>query len=192
VFKLEELTKAPEKIWSDMLIFPWWILLLWGILALLIGIAFLATPGITTVLFITFLGLYWFIGGLFTLGSVFIDKSNRGWKIFLAIISIIAGIIILLYPLYSTVFVLSFFVIFIGFYAIFIGCAHLFQSFSKKDAGLGVLGILSLIFGIILLCFPLITAALIPFIAGILALVFGVASIFTSIGLKKEQGATTI
>ena len=34
----------------ELQLFPWWLLLLWGILALFLGIALLMTPGMTTVL----------------------------------------------------------------------------------------------------------------------------------------------
>lgn len=166
-------------------LYPWWVVLIWGILALLIGIMFLASPGITTVLFITFLGAYWLVGGIFSLASLAVDKTNLGWKIFLAILNIIAGIIILAYPLYSTFFLLSFFIILVGFWACVTGGVHLYEAFTKKDACTGILGIFSLIFGIILLIFPFISAALLPFVAGVFAIVVGLAAIVTSFAAKK-------
>jgi uncharacterized membrane protein HdeD (DUF308 family) len=171
----------------DVKLFPWWLLLLWGILAILLGCALLFSPGVTMVLLITFMGAYWLIGGLFALCSLAVDRTNMGWKIFLAIVNIIAGILILAYPLYSTFFVLGFFIIFIGFWACFVGAAHLFQAFSAKDAGNAVLGILSLIFGILLLIYPFMAAALLPFIAGVFAIVLGLCSIYLSFGARKAQ-----
>ena len=170
---------------NELALFPWWLLLLWGILALLLGAALLFTPGMTTELLITFMGAWWLVGGIFALASLAVDRSNMGWKIFLAIINIIAGIAILLKPLYATVFILSFFIIFIGFWACFVGGAHLFQAFSKKDWGNGVLGIISLIFGVILLVNPFIAAALLPFVAGGFAIVMGLCSIYVSFTAKK-------
>jgi uncharacterized membrane protein HdeD (DUF308 family) len=180
----EDITNISQDL-DQFKLFPWWLLLLWGILALFLGVAFLFTPGLTTVLLITFMGAWWLVGGIFALASLVVDKSNMGWKIFLAIINIIAGILILCYPLYSTVFVLSFFIIFIGFWACFVGGAHLFQAFSKKDWGNGVLGILSLIFGILLLVNPFIAAALLPFVAGGFAIVMGLCSIVVAFTAKK-------
>jgi uncharacterized membrane protein HdeD (DUF308 family) len=114
-----------------------------------------------------------------------------GLKIFLAVINIIAGALILIYPLFSAFFFITFFVIFIGFFACFIGCAHLFAAFKNKDAGNGVLGIISLIFGILLLAFPLITAALIPFIAGGFCLISGISAVIASFMVKKAQDVLT-
>ena len=79
-----------------------------------------------------------------------------GWKVVLAILNLIAGIIVLSYPLYSTFFLLTFVIIIIGVWACITGIAHLYHAFSQKDAGNGILGIISLVFGILLLVFPLI------------------------------------
>ncbi|HNX17856.1 MAG TPA: HdeD family acid-resistance protein [Methanoregula sp.] len=168
-------------------LFPWWVLLLWGILALIVGIMFLASPGITIVIFITFLGAYWLVGGIFSLASLAVDRKDWGWKILLAILNLIAGIVILAYPLISTVLLLSFLIILVGVWACITGGVHLYQAFSRKDAGNGILGILSLIFGILLLIFPLISAALLPYIAGIFAIVIGFAAIVASFAAKKAE-----
>ena len=170
-------------------LFPWWLVLLWGILGVIVGIMFLASPGITTVIFITFLGAYWLVGGLFSLASLAVDRTDMGWKIVLAIVNLIAGIVILAYPLYSTFFLLSFFIILVGFWACVTGGVHLYEAFTKKDAGNGILGVFSLIFGILLLIFPLISAALLPFVAGIFAIVIGLAAIVTSFAAKKAAPA---
>ena len=175
----------------DSRLFPWWLLLVWGILTLLIGIAFLLTPGMTMVLLITFMGAYWLVGGIFAIASLVVDRSHMGWKIFLAVINIIAGIMILVYPLYATIFVLEFFIIFVGFWACFVGGAHLYHAFTEKDAGNGVLGVISLIFGILLLINPFIAAALLPFVAGAFAVVMGLCSIYVSFTARKCVDAVT-
>ena len=56
-----------------------------------------------------------------------------------------------------------------------------------KDAGNGVLGIISMIFGLLLLINPFIVAALLPYIAGGFAVVLGLASIYVSFAAKKCQ-----
>ena len=169
--------------WTSLL--PWWLVLLWGLLSLIIGIMFLTTPGITTLILITFMGAYWLVGGIFTLGSIAVDKTNLGLKVFLATVNILAGVLILLYPLYSTLFILSFFAIFIGSWGVFIGAAHMFQAFETKDGGNGVLGLISVIFGILILIFPLIAAEIIPLIIGIVTVMSGIAAIIAAFQVKK-------
>ncbi len=181
----EESSATGTALTMGTFLFPWWVLLLWGILTLLLGFMFLSTPGMTTELLITFMGAFWLVGGLFSIASVFVDRTNMGWKIFLAVINIIAGFLILAYPFYSTVFILAFFIIFIGFYACFIGCSYFFQAFRTKDWGNGVLGIISLIFGILILTYPLISAGLLPFIAGIFCIVTGISAIAASVVAAK-------
>lgn len=168
-------------------LFPWWVLLLWGILAIVLGYMFLSSPGITTELLITFMGAFWLIGGLFSIASLFLDRTNMGWKLFLAVIDIIAGILILMYPLYSTVFILGFFIIFVGFYACFIGGSYLFQAFRTKDAGSGVLGVISIVFGLLLLAHPLLSAGLLPLLAGVFCFLGGISAIISSFMIKKVQ-----
>lgn len=188
----EETTSAEAMVLGEACMFPWWLVLLWGILSLVIGILFLTTPAITTVLLITFMGAFWLVGGFFAIGSVVVDKTEWGYKIFLAFINIFAGILILMYPYFSTLFVLSFFVIFIGFWACFIGAAHLFQAFARKDAGNGVLGILSMIFGILLLINPFITVVLLPYVAGGFAVVGGLSAIVVSFTAHKAQATVPV
>lgn len=172
-------------------LFPWWLILLWGLLILIIGVMFITTPVITTEVVITFMGAFWLVGGLFSLGSLAVDRTNMGLKIFLAVINIFAGALILVRPLLAAIFVVTFFVIFIGFFACFIGCAHLFTAFKNKDAGNAVLGVISLIFGILLLTFPLVTAALLPYIAGGFCIIAGISGIITSFMAKKAQAVVT-
>ena len=164
----------------------WWILSLWGLLTVIIGILFLARPGITTLVFVTFIGAYWLVGGIFSLAGLAIDRTNGGWKAFLAALNLIAGILVLLYPLYSTFFLLLLFVATVGVWALFIGLAHLYHAFAFKDAGNGILGIMSIIFGLLLLLFPYISATRIPFIAGIFAVVTGIVAMVVSFKIKEN------
>ena len=182
---MTETTDLSESMMSWTSLLPWWVVLLWGLLSFIIGILFLTTPFMTLIMLITFMGVYWLVSGFFTLGSLAVDKTNMGWKIFLSIVNILAGIIILLYPLYSAVFILSFFAIFIGFWGLFIGAVHLFQAYKTKDGGNGVLGVISMIFGIIILIYPLIAAELIPFIVGVFAIVSGIAAVIAAFQVKK-------
>jgi len=63
-------------------VFPWWVVLIEGIAAIIIGILLLANPRATTVVLIQFLGIYWFIIGIIDIVRIFIDSSMWGWKLF--------------------------------------------------------------------------------------------------------------
>jgi uncharacterized membrane protein HdeD (DUF308 family) len=182
---MTEPEKTVESQLPDANIFPWWLFLLWGILTIIIGLMFLLTPVMTTVLLITFMGAYWLVGGLFMIGGLFVDRTNMGIKILLAVINILAGAIILAHPFFSTIFALEFLILFIGFWAIFIGAVHLYHGFTAKDLGNGVLGVISIVFGILLLANSFIAVALLPFVAGGFCMVSGLATLYVSFVAKN-------
>ena len=172
----------------EMGAFPWWSVLLWGICALIIGVLLLTTPVITTLSLITFMGAWWFVGGFFSLISLAIDRTNMALKIITGLLSLLAGLAVLGYPLYSALFLLPFFVIMIGVWGILIGGANLFHGYSTKDWGSAAVGLLSVIFGILLLVYPLEAALALPLVVGIFAIVGGISAVIGSITLKKAQG----
>ena len=70
-----------------------------------------------------------------------------------------------------------------------IGGIKIYQDFAGKDWGAVILGIISIIFGFLLLGSPYIAAALLPYIFGGFALVGGLAAIIVSFVIRGEQKA---
>jgi uncharacterized membrane protein HdeD (DUF308 family) len=163
---------------------PWWVVLIEGIAAIILGILLLINPGSTTVLIIQFLGIYWFIDGIMSIVRIFIDKTAWGWKLFSGIIGILAGIAIIQYPLWATLLVPTVMVWLFGFFGIIIGVIGLIQAFQGAGWGAGILGVLSILFGIVLLANPVIGALTLPFIFGFLGIVGGIAALVMAFRLK--------
>ena len=163
---------------------PWWVVLIEGIAAIILGILLLINPGSTTVLIIQFLGIYWFIDGIVSIVRIFIDKTAWGWKLFSGIIGILAGIAIIQYPLWATLLVPTVMVWLFGFFGIIIGVIGLIQAFQGAGWGAGILGVLSILFGILLLANPLVGAVTLPFIFGFLGIVGGIAALAMAFRLK--------
>jgi uncharacterized membrane protein HdeD (DUF308 family) len=163
---------------------PWWLVLVQGISALIIGIFLLAAPGATTFFLIQFLGIYWMISGIFQIVAIFIDKTAWGWKLFAGILGILAGFAVINHPLWSTFLVPTVLVIFLGIQGIIFGGIGLFQAFKGAGWGSAVLGGLSVLFGILLLGSPLIAALALPWVFGILAVVGGILGIIAAFKLK--------
>ena len=157
--------------------FPWWLLLVQGLIALILGIALLTYPIKTMMVLITFLGAYWLVSGLFSLVSIAWDRSNMVWKIILGVIGIIAGTAILTYPIYSTFLVPYVFTIMVGFLGLFYGVVALIGAFTGKGWGVGILGLLSIIFGGLILAEPVASTIAVPFVFGLIGIVFGFAAI---------------
>jgi uncharacterized membrane protein HdeD (DUF308 family) len=71
----------------------WWVFLLQGIAALLLGLMLLTSPGATLLTLVTFLGFYW--SGVLSLVQMFVDRSVPWiWSLLIGIMGIAAGILI--------------------------------------------------------------------------------------------------
>lgn len=169
---------------SEEKLVPWWVVLIEGIAAIIIGILLLINPRITTVVLIQFLGIYWFIVGIIDIVRIFMDSSMWGWKLFSGIIGILAGIAIINYPLWASVLVPTVLVWVFGFFGIMIGVIGLIQAFQGAGWGAGILGILSILFGLLLLFNAFVASLTLPFIFGILGLVGGVAALVMAFRMR--------
>jgi uncharacterized membrane protein HdeD (DUF308 family) len=169
--------------------FPWWLLLIQGIIALILGIFLITYPIRTLSVIIWFLGFYWFFSGIVTLFTAFVDSRDRGWKILLGILGIILGLLILAYPLYSTLVVPFVFTVMVGVFALVYGFIALYGGFTGKGWGVGILGLLSIFFGILILANPVAATIAVPFVFGIFGIVFGFAAIVGSFFLRSAQKA---
>lgn len=134
---------------------PWWLTLIGGILAVIVGAILLWAPAKTKVetyqLLVALLGFYWLIQGIFDIVAIFIDRSMWGWKLFIGLISIIAGGAILIYPIAAAFTLPRIFVLILGIWGLMYGVILLIMAFQGGGWGAGILGILGIIFGIILM-----------------------------------------
>ena len=82
----------------------WWIYLLEGIGAVLIGILLLTAPAATVVAITLFLGFYWLFVGVLELVRMFVDRSVPWyWSLLIGLIGIAAGLLVLNHPLFAAV-----------------------------------------------------------------------------------------
>ncbi|MCB0130464.1 MAG: DUF308 domain-containing protein, partial [Caldilineaceae bacterium] len=165
---------------NDNPITPWWVVLLQGIASIIIGFFLLTSPGVTTLFLIQVLGWYWLISGILSLVMIFVDSTGWGWKLLMGILGIIAGLYIVNHPLVSTLMVPTTLIIVMAVQGLIIGVIGLIQAFQGGGLGAGVLGALSIIFGIILLGSPVIAAVALPWVFGIFAIAGGIVSIIAA------------
>jgi uncharacterized membrane protein HdeD (DUF308 family) len=134
---------------------PWWMTLIMGILAFVVGAILLWAPAKNKVetyqLLIAVLGFYWLIGGIVGIISIFVDHTAWGWKLFMGIISIIAGGYIVMYPVAAGVALPRIFVLILGLWALMQGIILLVMAFKGGGWGAGILGIVEIVFGLILM-----------------------------------------
>ena len=89
--------------------------------------------------------------GIFDIVAMFLDHTAWAWKLFMGIISIIAGGYILMYPVYAALVLPRVFVLVLGIWGLFQGIIMLIMAFRGGGWGAGVLGVLAIIFGLILI-----------------------------------------
>ncbi len=135
---------------------PWWLTLIAGISALIVGAVLLWSPAKTTkvdtyLILIAFLGIWWLVQGIFDIIAIFIDRSMWGWKLFMGIISIVAGAYVLMYPVATGIAIPRVMVLILGIWGLMYGISLLIMAFSGGGWGAGILGALGIIFGLALM-----------------------------------------
>jgi uncharacterized membrane protein HdeD (DUF308 family) len=159
---------------------PWWLLLMGGILNIIIGILLLTNPAKTTIAFAWVLGLYWLVQGILTLVGMFLDHSAWGWKLFMGILGILAGIVVMRHPIASAVVLPAIIVLLLGIQGVIVGGISLVLAFKGGGWGAGLLGAVSIVFGIILILNYANLATVLTFIwiVGIFAIAGGIVQIY--------------
>jgi len=167
--------------------FPWWLVLLEGIAAAIIGLFLLTAPGATLFVLIQVLGIFWLVGGLFRIVSIFLDSSLWGWKLVGGVLGILAGIVVLQHPVWSSVLVPAIYVIILGIQALISGGVSLVLAFSGGGWGAAILGALSIVFGLVLLFNVWIGVAVLPFILGAVGIVGGGLAIAVAFAMRSME-----
>jgi uncharacterized membrane protein HdeD (DUF308 family) len=163
---------------------PWWVVLLEGIIAIITGLFLLYQPVVTTILLIQILGIFWLAGGIVSVIGALIFPENLWWKLLSGILSIIAGVVILTYPAYSSFVVLAFLVIFIGAWVIITGAVRLAWALKGGGWGTGILGILTIILGLLLLTNSLAGVLVLPWIFGFFLVIGGIGAVILGIKIR--------
>jgi uncharacterized membrane protein HdeD (DUF308 family) len=170
---------------------PWWLTLITGIMALIIGAIMLFAPAGTKLDvykgLVVVLGLYWLVEGIFEIVAIFIDHSMWGWKLFLGIISIAAGTYILSYPIVAGLALPKIFALVLGIWGLMYGISLLIMAFSGAGWGAAILGVLGIIFGIALMVnyYKLGVGLSMVWSASVLAVIGGIALIVQ--GLQQRS-----
>lgn len=185
---MEEVTEGYAAVVYEEVQVPWWIIVLEGIVALLIGLFLLFSPVNTTIFLVQLLGLFWLLGGLFSIISLLIDRENFWWKLISGLLGIIAGILVFVYP-YSPFVILTLLVIILGVSSIVYGVVRLILAVKGGGLGTAILGLLEIVIGILLLANPLAGAVILPWVYGLVLIIGGIAALIG--GIKMKSGSHT-
>jgi uncharacterized membrane protein HdeD (DUF308 family) len=156
----------------------WWLFLLQGIAAIILGLLLITAPGATLLVIVTFLGFYWLIEGILALVHIFVDRSVPWiWLLLVGIVGIAAGILVLRHPLLAALTVPTVIVIILGVQGLIMGVLEIIGGFSGGGIGSFILGVINVLIGLLLLSSPAIAALAVPLVFGILLLIEGVGLI---------------
>lgn len=152
----------------------WWIALLQGICATIIGALLVADPAATFLALLPLIGIYWFVIGILSLVRVFIDRSVPWiFSLLTGIIGVLAGIVVLRHPLLAAIMIPTVLVIVLGIQGLVMGIIEIIEGFRGGGAWAFVLGIINILVGLLLLGRPIAAALAVPLVFGILLLVEG-------------------
>ena len=183
---------------GPLLAHDWWVIALRGLLAVLFGIIALAMPAATILALVLLFAAYMLVDGVFSLITAFRamfrrdtrpDGRQEGWGLPLlqGVASIIAAAIAIFWPGITALA----FVLVVGAWSIVTGSVML-SAAARVDRGHGSLwlaigGVLSVLFGFLLILSPVIGAVVLTWWIGVYAIVLGAFLIVTSFRLRAHR-----
>lgn len=168
----------------------WWLFVLRGVFAIILGLVALFAPGAAFATLIIFLGIFLFIDGIFNVVSAISSRKNNpdwGWLLFSGITGIVVGLIMFYHP-FATAAALIYFV---AFWTLVAGIAEIAIAIRLRKVITGegwyiVGGLLTILFGILLLANPFIGIFAVMLIFGVYAILFGIMLISLGMRLRRR------
>lgn len=171
----------------------WWAVALRGAVAILFGLLALIWPSITLIVLVALFGAYALVDGIIGLGTAFLgggdrsrDRSRRGWLIVEGIAGIILGVVTFAWPGITALVLLWV----IAAWALATGVLEIVAAIRLRyeiegEWLLAVSGVLSILFGILLIVWPAAGALALVVLIGIYAIVFG--AVLVGLGLRLRR-----
>lgn len=150
----------------------WWLPLLFGVVALGVGIFFVVSPHETLSTFTAIAGIFVLVDGVIAVvASIFSSGEGRGLLALIGVLSAIAGLVLIKKP-FETLVV---FTLIVGLWFVVAGIVRVVSAFASRD-GLGgnlLVALLDLLAGAVILAWPDLGLATLAVIIGIVLIVRG-------------------
>jgi uncharacterized membrane protein HdeD (DUF308 family) len=168
----------------------WWVITLRGIIGILFGLVALLLPGVTILSLVLIFAAYMLVDGAFSLaGALRALNKNKpwGWILLNGIISIIAAILAVLWPAITAVV----FVLLVAAWSIIAGAMQLVAGYrtNQRARGRGWLifsGIVSILFGALLVLSPILGAIVLTWWIGAYVLVWSVLLLVIAFSVRSK------
>ena len=169
----------------------WWIFLLRGIFLVILALLAFLMPGVTFTTLILFLGAYLLVDGIFTTVAAINARkmvSTWGWWLVSGLAGIFIGIITFFNPFATGIALLYL----VAFWIIVAGVAEIAIAIRLRHEIKGegwyiAAGVLTVIFGILIMANPAVGVITLTFLFGIYALIAGIVLISLGIRLRKRR-----
>ncbi len=172
----------------DVLTQKWWAVALRGVVAIVFGIAALASPGATLLSLAVVFGAYAFVSGVLAIVAAIGSRGRDAvWYVLDGILGIAVGIATFLFPgiaAQGLVFLIGVWAILTGIFQVIAG----FELPIKRDWLLVIAGVASIVFGVLVFVYPASGALAITWLIGVYALVFGFSMVGFGIRLRGMRG----
>jgi uncharacterized membrane protein HdeD (DUF308 family) len=166
----------------------WWLVALRGALAVIFGVAAIVWPGLTFEVLVLLFGAYAFVDGAVVLGFGLMaaGEGRRWWPLVLGgVVGIATGVLTFIYP--GAVALALVYVI--GAWAIVTGILEIVAAIRLRNVVtgewlMGLSGVLSIVFGVLVLAQPGAGALTLVYLLGFYAILTGIAQISLGIRLR--------
>ena len=175
----------------------WGWVLAYGLITVLAGIAALAWPGETLLVVAVLFGIQLIVSGLFRFVTAFAsDDRTGGTRVLLALLGVLS-VIIGLWAVRHALLTLLALVVLLGIFWVVNGSIEIFTALSHQgmpDRGwTALMGMLSVVAGIIVLAVPGLTLVGLAVILGVWLLIFGIMEITAAFRLRQiGRGASRL
>lgn len=166
----------------------WWLILLRGISAIVFGVLAFVWPGITLIALTLLYGVYVLVDGVLAIAAALTGgaPAPRWWLAVTGLLGIAAGLLALMWP-GITAFVL---LLFIAGWAIATGVMQIIGAIRlRKEIDnewlLVAAGVLSVLFGIVLIVQPGVGALATIYVIGAYAIAFGILLVILALRLRR-------
>ncbi len=171
----------------------WWVFLLRGVLAILFGIICFATPGMALTVLVALFAAFALVDGVFTIIAAIRHRDEvRHWWAYLleGLLGVGIGVATWFWPgmtALALLFLIAFWAIATGIFEII--AAWKLREEIKGEWALGLAGVLSVVFGVLLIVRPGAGALAVIWLIGVYAILFGILMILVGFKVKGVRGA---
>ena len=166
----------------------WWLLVLRGVSAIAFGVLAFLWPGVTIEVLLIFFGAYVLVDGVFTTVAAVRGRGQTPhWGLLLleGLLGIAVGVLTWVAPAITGLVLLFY----IGAWALVTGVLEIVAAIRLRreiegELWLALSGVLSLIFGVLLLAFPLAGALAVLWMLGGYAIAFGIVLILLGLRVR--------